>query len=209
MMHATTPNSTTARAITGSVSFLERRLKTREPRARPTKNASRIKEKEIKYGNIAILLRTRTHLSDVEEQLRNYRIPFKTIGGIGFYQRQEIYDLYHLIKFIINPNDDLSAVGILRSPLVQISDEALTIIALQPDHTSCWQRLQKIDEIYHDANKVHSPLPSHAKGGKKGESESPSISQRKSPNNFQANIRNISMIDHMKIKLFVKKQIAG
>ncbi len=86
-------------------------------------------EPEIKYGNIAILLRSRTHLIKLEEALRKKHIPFKTVGGIGFWQRQEIYDIYYLLRFLSNPVDDLALIGVLRSKLFMIADSALFFLA--------------------------------------------------------------------------------
>jgi ATP-dependent helicase/nuclease subunit A len=106
----------------------------------------------IQPGQIAVLLRTRNHLSAVEEQLRRHDIPFKTIGGIGFYQRQEIYDVYHLLRFLLNPHDDPALIGLLRSPFAGISDETLLFIALAKKAGSYWDKLEQLQTIaYLDA----------------------------------------------------------
>jgi ATP-dependent helicase/nuclease subunit A len=102
-------------------------------------------EGTYQYGNIAVLLRTRTHLTDLEETLRAYQIPFQTIGGIGFYQRQEIYDIYHLIRFLIDPYDDIALIGLLRSPFAHVSDEGLFFLAVRKDQASYWDQLHQID----------------------------------------------------------------
>jgi ATP-dependent helicase/nuclease subunit A len=106
-----------------------------------------INEKMCRFGDFAILLRTRTHLNEIEEQLRKNGIPFKTIGGIGFYQIQEIYDLYYLIRFIINPGDDIALIAILRSPFANISDEALFFLAVNERQGNYWQRILEFEQI--------------------------------------------------------------
>jgi len=106
-----------------------------------------INETEYKHGHIAILLRTRNHLNEIEEQLRKSEIPFKTIGGIGFYQRQEIYDVYHLIQFLVNPQNDMALIGVLRSPFANISDEALFFLAMERNKKSYWEILSELDSI--------------------------------------------------------------
>jgi ATP-dependent helicase/nuclease subunit A len=93
------------------------------------------REKEIKYGHIAILLRSRTHLLKLEETLRRNGIPFKTIGGIGFWQRQEIYDFYYLLRFLSNPADDLALIAVLRAKFFMISDRALFLMAQEEETT--------------------------------------------------------------------------
>ncbi len=87
--------------------------------------------REILPGDIAILIPTRTHLIDLESKLRQYGIPFKTIGGVGFYRRQEIFDVYHLLRFLDNPADDLAMAGLLRSPFAGISDAGLFYLAME------------------------------------------------------------------------------
>ncbi|MCB0315267.1 MAG: hypothetical protein KDH84_18740, partial [Calditrichaeota bacterium] len=79
----------------------------------------------LRPGDIAILIPRRTHLLALESKLRQYGIPFKTIGGVGFYRRQEIFDVYHLLRYLDNPGDDIALVGLLRSPLAGISDAGL------------------------------------------------------------------------------------
>ena len=83
----------------------------------------------IRYDDIAILLRSRTHLIEVESALRTANIPYHTTGGIGFYQRQEIYDIHNYLQFLVNPEDDTALVGLLRAPFFGISDPELYEIA--------------------------------------------------------------------------------
>ncbi|KAA3614953.1 MAG: hypothetical protein D8M58_10900 [Calditrichaeota bacterium] len=81
--------------------------------------------REIRYGDIAILIRDRSSLSDIEQAFRKHNVPFKTVGGIGFWQRQEIFDFYHILRFLANPNDDFALVALLRSRLFLLPDTAL------------------------------------------------------------------------------------
>ena len=85
----------------------------------------------LRPGDIAILIPRRTHLLALESKLRQYGIPFKTIGGVGFYRRQEIFDVYHLLRYLDNPGDDIALVGLLRSPLAGISDAGLFFLSLE------------------------------------------------------------------------------
>jgi ATP-dependent helicase/nuclease subunit A len=83
----------------------------------------------MRFGDIAILIRDRAALSDIEFNLRNRDIPFKTVGGIGFWQRQEIYDIYHILRFLANPSDDLALIAILRSRLILLPDSLIFLLA--------------------------------------------------------------------------------
>jgi ATP-dependent helicase/nuclease subunit A len=87
--------------------------------------------RSVRPGDIAILIPRRTHLLELESKLRQYEIPFKTIGGVGFYRRQEIFDVYHLLRYLDNPADDLAFIGVLRSPFAGISDAGLFCFSLE------------------------------------------------------------------------------
>jgi len=106
-----------------------------------------LKETDYTPGDIAILLRTRNHLGILEEKLRRQNIPFKTIGGIGFYQRQEIFDIYHLLRFLLNPYDDMAVIGLLRSPFANISDEGLLYLAVIENGKSYWEKIVHLDQV--------------------------------------------------------------
>ncbi len=91
-------------------------------------------------GDVALLLRSRTHLKAYEAALERHNIPYVTVGGIGFYERQEIYDIANLLQFLVSPENDPALLGLLRSPYLRISDELLFCVAQNPGR-SLWERL--------------------------------------------------------------------
>jgi ATP-dependent helicase/nuclease subunit A len=93
----------------------------------------------IEYGDIAILLRSRTHLNKIEEIFTRYNIPYIITSGIGYYQTQEIYDLYNYLSFLLNNENDLALVGVLRSPMFFISDALLFEISQASGYTF-WEK---------------------------------------------------------------------
>jgi len=99
-------------------------------------------QRPLTYGDIAVLLRTRDKLLDVEQALRNRGIPFKTAKGVGFWQRQEIFDLYHLLRFLDNPQDDFALVAVLRSRFFLLSDETLFLLSRE-DETHYLQKMNR------------------------------------------------------------------
>ncbi|MGH1365178.1 MAG: UvrD-helicase domain-containing protein [Calditrichia bacterium] len=103
---------------------------------------------KIRPGDIAILIPRRTQLLELESRLREYSIPFKTIGGIGFYRRQEIFDVYYLLRFLFNPKDDIALVSLLRSPFGGVSDAGLFWLR-QEKGASYWERLKNIENSTH------------------------------------------------------------
>jgi ATP-dependent helicase/nuclease subunit A len=77
------------------------------------------------YGDIAILLRKRTHLPTFEDALRRHGIPFIIVKGIGFYDEPEVALLRELLFLLIDPLDDYSLFCVLRSPLFRIDYKIL------------------------------------------------------------------------------------
>ncbi len=94
------------------------------------------------YGDIAILLERRTNLIYYEWALRRYGIPYHVYAGLGFYRRQEVYDLYNILRFLDNEYDDVALYGALRSPYFGISDARLFAVADSgPRSTTLFERL--------------------------------------------------------------------
>jgi ATP-dependent helicase/nuclease subunit A len=86
----------------------------------------------FKYGDIALLLRAFTGVWTYESALRRAGIPYLTVQGKGFYQREEITDLVQLLRFLDNTTDELALAAVLRSPLGGISDNALLALRCAP-----------------------------------------------------------------------------
>ncbi|SDW67289.1 ATP-dependent helicase/nuclease subunit A [Marininema mesophilum] len=78
---------------------------------------------------IAILLQAMTHVKILENALLQAGIPYYVVKGDGFFTRQEILDVYHLLRYLADPNDRLALTGLLRSPFCGISDETLWVIS--------------------------------------------------------------------------------
>jgi ATP-dependent helicase/nuclease subunit A len=100
--------------------------------------AARIKEltddtgPTFEYKSIAILLRAFTGVWSYESALRRAGIPYLTVQGKGFYQREEITDLIQLLRFLDNTTDELALAAVLRSPLAGISDNTLLALRCAP-----------------------------------------------------------------------------
>ena len=106
------------------------------------------RERPIQYGDIAILIRSRRHLPDIEHALFAAGIPYIITGGVGFYQRQEIYDIWNYLDFLNAPTEKgTSLVAVLRGPAFGISDTELYEISLQSasekEETRFWDKARQ------------------------------------------------------------------
>ncbi|MDS0300911.1 UvrD-helicase domain-containing protein [Halogeometricum sp. S1BR25-6] len=98
----------------------------------------------VEPSDVAILLRTRTHLKRFERALDRYDIPYTVSSGIGFYDTPEITALYNLLQILANPSDSIALYGVLRSPLFGFTDSELA--ALAEPKTTLWSQLQSSTE---------------------------------------------------------------
>jgi len=87
---------------------------------------------DISYSDIALLFRAMTHVQTYESAFRRANIPYQTVLGRGFYEREEITDLIQLLRFLDNKTDEIALAAVLRSPLGGISDNALLALRCAP-----------------------------------------------------------------------------
>lgn len=97
------------------------------------------------YGDIMVLVRSRTHLAVYEEALRAKHIPFISSRRGGLLDTLEAEDVQALLMFLITPFADLALAQVLRTPIFACSDADLVSLATG-EKTSWWQRLQQLSE---------------------------------------------------------------
>jgi ATP-dependent helicase/nuclease subunit A len=105
------------------------------------------KARAVQYKDVAILFSNKTHVKTYEIALQEAGIPYVVHGGQSFYEKQEVLDLITVLKVIANPDDDVSLVGFLRSPLVHISDEALFWMTRAQSLREAFYQLAEMPEL--------------------------------------------------------------
>ena len=86
----------------------------------------------LNYSDIALLFRAMTQVHFYEAVFRRAGIPYQTVLGRGFYDREEITDLIQLLRFLDNRTDEIALAAVLRSPICGISDNALLALRSAP-----------------------------------------------------------------------------
>ena len=84
------------------------------------------------YGDIMVLVRSRTHLAVYEAALRAQHIPFISSRRGGLLDTLEAEDVQALLMFLITPFADLALAQVLRTPIFACSDEDLMRLAEIP-----------------------------------------------------------------------------
>jgi ATP-dependent exoDNAse (exonuclease V) beta subunit len=82
------------------------------------------------FKDIAVLVRNTEVIPQFTEAFEEAGIPYAVHRSKGFFDAREVKDLYHLLRAIANPRDEVSLAAVLRSPLVAASDEALLSLRL-------------------------------------------------------------------------------
>jgi ATP-dependent helicase/nuclease subunit A len=105
------------------------------------------------YKDIAILIRSRTHLPYIESALLEAGIPFIVLGGTGFYSEPEVQHLRSLLSFLIDPTDDVSLYVCLRGPFFGIEERDLFFANQPPSPDS---RLPTLPSFLWDRVRLHA-----------------------------------------------------
>ncbi len=96
----------------------------------------------LKWSDMMILVRSRTHLRAYEAGLRAAHIPFTSSRAGGLLDALEVDDLVSLLRWMTMPADDLALAQVLKSPIAQATDGDLIALAADQEG-SWWQRLQR------------------------------------------------------------------
>ena len=81
-----------------------------------TNVAEHIKKKTHRYQDCAVLYRTNAQSRVLEEVFINYKIPYKIIGGVRFYERREIKDIMGYLRLVHNPYDSVALRRVINVP---------------------------------------------------------------------------------------------
>ena len=80
------------------------------------------------YNNTAILYRTNAQSLAFETELTQRRIPYKVIGALKFYDREEIKDSLSFLRLLLNHSDSVSFRRIINKPSRKIGEKKLSEI---------------------------------------------------------------------------------
>jgi DNA helicase II / ATP-dependent DNA helicase PcrA len=76
----------------------------------------------------AVLYRTNSQSRLFEEAMRRYQLKYHVVGGFSFYERAEIKDLISYLKVIQNPDDSVSLLRVVNTPVRGIGKTTIEMI---------------------------------------------------------------------------------
>jgi len=102
---------------------------------------------EFCYRDIAVLVRTLSSTAPFEKAFDRLNIPFLLTGGRTFLEARETRDLLALLAALVNPLDEIPLIGVLRGPLVGLSDHQIFQMTREGWRTEFEARFGRVREL--------------------------------------------------------------
>jgi DNA helicase II / ATP-dependent DNA helicase PcrA len=80
------------------------------------------------YRDFVVLYRTNAQSRVFEEALLAEGIPYRVVGGVGFYARTEVKDVVAYLRYVVNPSDALAFKRIVNVPRRGIGQQTLAAL---------------------------------------------------------------------------------
>lgn len=101
------------------------------------------------YQDFAVFYRTNAQSRVFEEVFLSYKLPYKIVGGVKFYERAEIKDILAYLRVLQNPLDEVSLKRIINVPrrgIGKTTVDRIDTFALRND-LSFYEALNKVDKV--------------------------------------------------------------
>lgn len=96
-----------------------------------------------------ILVRKRDEFSNnLIKELSKAKLKVEVSDRMNLKENLTIMDLISLAKFVLLPDDDLNLAGLLKSPIIGISEQQLYELLVNKSENSLWDILSSHEEIY-------------------------------------------------------------
>ncbi|PKR78308.1 helicase-exonuclease AddAB subunit AddA [Halalkalibacillus sediminis] len=99
-------------------------------------------QRSMQYRDIVILMRSMTWAGVIVEELKQMGIPVYAELSAGYLDAIEIQVMINVLKTIDNPQQDIPLASVLKSPIVQISEDDLAKIRLAGKKESFYQAMK-------------------------------------------------------------------
>ena len=81
--------------------------------------------KGAKAEEVCVLCQTNDQLAKISKNLDQHRVPTLVHSSQAFNNRKEIKDLKIVIKFLLNPHDNINFISFLRMPWVKVGEDII------------------------------------------------------------------------------------
>jgi len=80
---------------------------------------------KFSFRDMAVFYRVKSLSRTYEEAMRRYDIPYRVVGGTGFFERAEIRDLMAYLRLAVNPNTSIALLRIINTPRRGVGEKTL------------------------------------------------------------------------------------
>lgn len=109
-----------------------------------------VKEKNLQYKDIAILVRANDHSAPFVRALERARIPYQFLGPGHLYHQEEIKDLVSYLQVLYNFEDNAAMYRVLTLPVFNLEarDIAALLISAKKQNSSLFEACEQADNLY-------------------------------------------------------------
>ena len=127
------------------------------------KETSKLHRAGVSYKEMAVFYRSNAQARQIEDALRKYKINYRVVGGVKFYERKEIKDMLSYLRLIINSKDSLALSRIINIPARGVGATSLRKLEIEAvnANTSLWDIIEKV--VNHSAEYAHIKLSAKIK----------------------------------------------
>ncbi|MDR0374289.1 MAG: ATP-dependent helicase [Treponema sp.] len=126
-----------------------------QPRGGKTAKAKHENEEKGRYSDWAILYRTNAQSLGFETELLRRHIPYRVVGSLKFYEREEIKDALALLSFLVNPRDEISFRRVVNKPARGVGEATVGRVIADAAGGDLWASARRLSPV----------LPARARAG--------------------------------------------
>lgn len=117
---------------------------TKEAKSVVSEISNLIENQHVPPGDIAILFRTNEQPRLFETELRKAKVPYVMLGSQSFFDRREVRDLLAYLKWIDQPDDEVSLLRVINKPARGLSNKTVSLLVQRAVErgVSVWQVMQ-------------------------------------------------------------------
>jgi DNA helicase-2/ATP-dependent DNA helicase PcrA len=119
----------------------------------------------VSLKEMAVFYRSNAQARLIEDALRKYKINYRVIGGVKFYERKEIKDMLSYMRLIINSKDSLALSRIINVPARGVGATSLRKLEMEAvnANTSLWEIIERIVDNQRKSGDEYSHIKLSAK----------------------------------------------
>ena len=110
----------------------------------------------VSFKEMAVFYRSNAQARLIEDSLRKYKLLYRVVGGVKFYERKEIKDMLSYLRLIINSKDSLALSRIINVPARGVGATSLRKLEVEAvnANTSLWDIIEKIVGNSHEYSHI-------------------------------------------------------